>query len=832
MNSIITMNSILNTKNNYLILTNNIINSSNVGSLLYMKEKIIDISGNSTYDISWQEILATSFNNIDTYQNRIILSGKINTIATSNGTTSTSCCLITQNNIKNNIKFIFDSSNNKNGKILFVKNLHTSDKEYNYLFNDLTNVLFENKTFYNIHNDLTINNTNTDFNRYIYHFNYYLNDSTYNLNNSNFYKINIRDYLYKYTYEISNNNLLTLDNLDICYNKIEYAITNITNDFSFINVTIESSSTINFNSNNFTTLLIDNSFNNNLDILQKNFNYSIIRNILSYNKLTLDYKHVNYYDFSLNFNFNSNKIYNPNQTSNIIKTFLIKTNNFDILQKMKKNSKIIFGRKNIYLNNIKVLDNTSTLYNTTINFNNNSTTLRSVKDSSNLIFIGLGNQVTGITQHDIYNHTYFSIGKSLITFKKNINTNNINTNTKLKFIKDGNIDKYYLLDFPLSYTSSSINNYNINNTIKFNSELNFYNEFQSNKIFNLNFTDYFNASTNNNYKSSFDNLARINNINNNIYSISSEQVNSAIYVQIKNIIKERDTIKILNKINLETRLILQKDDAGYDLRYNYNEFFYITSKLDLLLALNSLNLANNYGIESYNFDYNLLNFYSLTIGSVVKTSGASDFTNVDCIYIYHDPKNDKDERFLYPNNNIEIKRDNEIDTLSKAIEQYRGTGSRTSTTNAAFVPSQNGSNLSRRMIQGIIGLNNIPKLLSIEPYDPNIIKGRGFINQFQVDFDKDDVCDTSYCDKLAIKQNAIKHDSVKNSRIISSNLLKKQNYANIVRTNVRNKLSQDCITKLQSANPSINIPCNNNTVIEKRTPFVLFNTGRGNYLRG
>ena len=45
-----------------------------------------------------------------------------------------------------------------------------------------------------------------------------------------------------------------------------------------------------------------------------------------------------------------------------------------------------------------------------------------------------------------------------------------------------------------------------------------------------------------------------------------------------------------------------------------------------------------------------MNFYSLTIGHLVKTSGSSDFTNVDCIYIYHDPINDPDPQFRYPNN--------------------------------------------------------------------------------------------------------------------------------------------------------------------------------------
>lgn len=815
------MNSYIpNTKNNYIIFTKNIIDSSNVGSLLYIKEKIMDLSINNRSDISWQRILTTQNNNFTDYKNRIILSGKINSITTT-GTiaSSTSCCLITQNNIKNNMKFIFDLSNNPNGKILFVKNLNTSDNLHNYLFNNLNNTLFENDTPYNIHNSLTTTSVDAIYNRYIYHLNYYL--SKYDI-----YKINIRDYVYKYTYEISNNNLLTEDKKDLIYNDISYSIKDICNNFYFINTTIDSASLINFNSNNFSRLLIDNSninsfisLNTDLYILEKDIDYSIYRNIWSYNKLTLDYRHDNYYDFSLNFTFNSNT------RSSIIRTFLIKTNNFQILQNIKKHSKIIFGSKNIYLNNIKVLDKNSTLYSQSITYNNSTTTLN--KDFSNLILLGIGNQVTGITQHDIYRHSHLSSNTSIITFKKDINTGIINSKFPSLI---PNLDKKYLLDIPLNYTNNiDVNNsYNINNTIKFNSILyNTASQVNSSRFFDINLYKYFDAISNNYFTNSFNNLAFLNKLTNNIYSISSEQVNLAIYVRLKNFIKESN-IKLLNRETLEKDLLSLKSDDAYDLRYNYNQNFYLSNNLDILLALKSLKLTNKFSIESYQSDYNLLNFYTLTIGNLIKTSGASDFTNVDCIYIYHDPINDPDERFRYPNNNIEIRRDAEIDTLSKAIEQYRGGGSRTSTTNAAFVPSQNGSNLSRKMIQGIIGLNNIPKLLSIEPYDPNFINGRGFINQFQIE----DTCITSDCDKIAVKQNAIKHDSVKNNRIYSSNSLKKQNFANIVKSNVRNKVSQDCITKIKSTTPPIiNVPCTDGANVKKYTPFVLFTKGKGNYLR-
>jgi hypothetical protein len=133
------------------------------------------------------------------------------------------------------------------------------------------------------------------------------------------------------------------------------------------------------------------------------------------------------------------------------------------------------------------------------------------------------------------------------------------------------------------------------------------------------------------------------------------------------------------------------------------------------------------------------------------------------------------------------------------------------------------------MIEGIIGLNNIPKLLSIEPYDPNFINGRGFINQYQID----DVCISTNCEKVDVKQNAIKHESVKNNRIYSSNSLKKQNFANIVKSNSRNRLSQECINNNTTTrnvvsinNSTINADCTN----IKKTPFFLFTKGKGKYL--
>jgi hypothetical protein len=821
--------SILNTKNNYIILTNNIINTSNVGSLLHIKTNISDLSNNAT-DISWQAILQTltnnsnnnnsysnnSYSNNNTYKNRILVSGKINNTGNN---TSTNCCLITQNNIKNNMKFLFDSSNNKNGKLLFVKNLNTNDNSYNYLFDDLSYTLFEKSdTLFekkNINNVLTTT-IDTTYNRFRCHLNYYFS-------NSDIYQINIRDYLYLNYTQFSQT---------LSYNDISYAITGISNKFSYINATIDSYTNINFKESNFNTLVIDNSSNKNFTILQENTYYSINRNILSYNKLTLDYKHVNYYDFIVKSTYNLYSSYNINT----IKTFLIRTNNLSIIQNIKKNSKIIFGSIGsspitsiIYLNNVKVLDCNSTLYTRDISFNNQNKRLSG--DFSNIIFLGLGNRLTGITQHDLYNHIHFSIypeNKYIITFKKNINRNIITSkfSSLIPTSLIPNLTNYYLLDISLNYAKIS-NSHNINNTINYNNVLTNNLVSQVGKIFNLSSIPslpIIDPATNH-FKSSFSNLAKINNVPDNIYSISFESVEQSMSVRLKDIIRDPSDTNLVNITQLEGINIPATSDFGYDLRFNYSKTFYIFNNLDIYLNSRSsfLNLTNS----SYAFD--IINFYTLTVANLVITSRVSDFANVDCIYIYHDPINDPDPQFRYPNNNIEIKRDSEIDTLSKAIEQYRGSGARTSTTNAAFVPAQNGSNLSRKMIQGIIGLNNIPKLLSIEPYDPNFINGRGFINQYQID----DVCISTNCEKVDVKQNAIKHESVKNNRIYSSNSLKKQNFANIVKSNSRNRLSQECINNNTTTrnvvsinNSTINADCTN----IKKTPFFLFTKGKGKYL--
>ena len=92
----------LNNKNNYIILQNS---SQNHGLTIHTKANFITkITTNETNsDISLNAFFSERYP--DKYKNRIILSQKIQ--STGSNLQDNYCCFITQNNIKNNIKFIY-----------------------------------------------------------------------------------------------------------------------------------------------------------------------------------------------------------------------------------------------------------------------------------------------------------------------------------------------------------------------------------------------------------------------------------------------------------------------------------------------------------------------------------------------------------------------------------------------------------------------------------------------------------------------------------------------------------------------------------------------------
>ena len=104
-----------NTKDDYIILTQNKINGLNEGTKIMLKTHVILVTkgsigengANDDYDVL--NAVNTRLPNLPNYTNNIILSYKKGTSIN---------CLLTLNNIKNNIKFLFTDNNKKNGQIL------------------------------------------------------------------------------------------------------------------------------------------------------------------------------------------------------------------------------------------------------------------------------------------------------------------------------------------------------------------------------------------------------------------------------------------------------------------------------------------------------------------------------------------------------------------------------------------------------------------------------------------------------------------------------------------------------------------------------------------
>ena len=454
-------------KNYYIILQNS---SQNRGLTIHTKANFITTDENNS-DISLNAFFSERYP--DKYKNRIILSQTIET--TGSNKQINYFCFITQNNIKNNIKFIHDLSN-ANRKILFINNQDISDNSYNYLFNNIGSASTKK----------------------IFFLNYYFNNIT---NNKDYFRINIKDFIYNHA----------------LYDR--FMITDISTT-TLISTSISGS--INYNSSDFTTLFVDNKTNTSpitsysdvsINKFNKDISYILNNNIYSYNKLTLDFTNINSYTFSL---YNSGSLLNSGNTFN---TFMIKTNNFAILNNIKATSKILVTKNDIFLHNVKTLDICSNFYINNTDYNKTSDL------SKTTLFLSLGKQITGITQYDIYNNIHiipknrvvFDISK--IIFKKNINSSLIRPNSVKYNTLVPDASNLYLLDFTFnSINRTSINRYvnssnynniiNYNNNIKYNNTLFNYVEYKNKKIFDINISKLIDFSNNQN---------NVNNYSNNIY---------------------------------------------------------------------------------------------------------------------------------------------------------------------------------------------------------------------------------------------------------------------------------------------------------------------------
>ena len=733
---------------------------------------------------NWQ-IIKDLKNNLDKTNNRIILSiGK--------GSNEKNATLIHQQNIFHNMKFIHKNGDLNKPMLIF--------KKYTPLSNGLQDVSIN--TFFDFNKDLIgetgnnneylkeinilgkthdISNNNT--------LNFFVNFYS-NYNNSDYYKFDFNDF------SLNNNvaNSYNVTNIDCSYTK---SLDLINYDISNFQVLYKQPKSVDDSSVN--KIIIDSS-------IESSFNSFIYNKLNNLTSIKLDYH--NSEDSSLNFFLIKNQnAYNKYGGGKIILKNGLTYINTNVIQESYNINNIYYDisyNYNGYIKNISEISN----------------------DFSNNIFLSLGKNITGFTQHDLFK-------KTCIKFNENINSkiNNIDSQAldfsygnieKILFLNKNNIqnniqntyynsigDNHYLFDSSYNYDYPNITYFNIfarpEKTINIDMINSFYynisddlsmvnniynNKFQSIELIDNSYSnEYFDTSYNqNNIKIKQNNG---NTINNNY--ITSSNSNS-FSISINN-----DTTK--DGIFYDTNLL-------FDFKFNYKTNNILEFSANFYYIIDSINSD----ISDISF---VLNFYKLNIITNFQTTGASDFTNVDCIFVYHDPVNDPCDNFLYPNNNIEIIRNPSIDTLSKAIELLPG--ARTSTTNSVFIPAKNGSNLSRKMIQGLIGLNKVPELLSIEPYDPSFIDGRGFINQFQIN----NACLTDD-QRVNIKQESQKHNSVKNNFVNTS----RTNFAKVVTSRGRNRFSLDSASN-STNNEICNIKPNINSY---NTPFRLIKTNRGKYL--
>ena len=712
---------------------------------------------------------------VENNKDKILLSKTLNFKRANTNLEREPLTLVTQEQLFNNIKYIYKNNNFSNPKLVFIKNKNkhlNSDKKY--LFDDN-----EIETF--VHSDKFLNAGFNFYKKY---------------QNSDYFKFNFSDF----DFINSSNNNPSL-NVNVRSSRCNF---NDVNSYSekpkiFTDLYILNEEGIN---------LVDHNRDTNIDI-------NTDKNILIYNKdknntvidlSFLDNQGENNYNLTVNFNLAKFK----NVTS-------------------KYYGKILLNKEKININGYVIGEKTVTVNDSNIDFLTENNNIFN-EGEKNKIFLSLGNGITGLTQD------HFT--KQNIKFSASSEQTKIFGN-KIFFVKTTNKDytsKKYLFD----------NSYNYDYTNKINIQKNEPKDLDTGipiKKFDINLNDYIKIQD---YSNNFTNLEILKfneNFNENyditkkFYKIDVSNIfteESENYIKLFNengLLIDDFNLRIGNDVNKESyerydQLHTFGDNENkkitnnlcYDFRYNYDKRAYLQLEFNIKYSLGGENLSISN--ELFNGDNAILNFNKFIITNFFETGSGSDFTNVNCIFRYHDPDNTPDASFRYPNNNIEILRDVNIDNLSKAIELLPN--SRTGTSNSIFLPARNGSNLSRKMIQGYIGMNNIAKLLSIEPYDPTIINSRGFNNQLNFQGGTLDISDLKLTDReiVALKYESQKHSSQKN--IVTSS---RKNFANLVRQPSRSRnvnLSQtvqNCPTGISNVKKD-----------DYRTPFTLFKTGRGNYL--
>ena len=347
-----------------------------------------------------------------------------------------------------------------------------------------------------------------------------------------------------------------------------------------------------------------------------------------------------------------------------------------------------------------------------------------MKQNKKKIFLSLGNGICGINSISLCNNLHLGSKK---------------IENKQKFIFTDVIKLF---------------NPNFLVNLDFNFQLN-HNEYYVNNFYYNKFNEFF--------KQTSDNLNKYYDISytpllSNDYKIINSSSGSIRYI--------KTNVDFLYSDEIRSKINIIDKEFYYDFKFNYNKLI----EFDLNVGVN---------ISSNEFPYNF------DIVNRIKILDGSDFTNVNCVFLYNDIN--QGPEYQYPYNNIDICNNPSIDTISKAILNFKFNNDR-NLKNYSIIPYLNNNNLTKKQIYSYIATNNIPKLLSIIPKDnESFTVGRD--EGLNLRSEQPLICKN---DELSQRKKfkAIFENKYNQNNKVNNNNLNKRNFAKIVRSSntVRKKL--------------------------------------------
>tara|TARA_Y100000389_G_scaffold201112_1_gene243054 strand:+ start:18267 stop:20330 length:2064 start_codon:yes stop_codon:yes gene_type:complete len=353
-----------------------------------------------------------------------------------------------------------------------------------------------------------------------------------------------------------------------------------------------------------------------------------------------------------------------------------------------------------------------------------------MKQNKKKIFLSLGNGICGINSISLCNNLHLG------------STTGARNNQEKKFIFT-DINKLFNPNFLVN--------------LDFNFQLN-HNEYYVNNFYYNKFNEFF--------KQISDNLNKYYDISytpllNNDYKIINSIISDSGSISYK-----KNNVDFLYSDKIKSKINIIGNEFDYDFKFNYNKLIEF-----------DLNVGVNFSSNEFQYNFDIVNR--------IKILDGSDFTNVNCVFLYNDINNGP--QYQYPYNNIDICNNPSVDTISKAIVNFKFNADRTKE-NYSIIPLLNNNNLTKKQIYSYIATNNIPKLLSIIPKDnESFTVGRD--EGLNLRSEEPVICKN---DELSQRKKfkAIFENKYNQNNKVNNNNLNKRNFAKIVRSSntIRKKL--------------------------------------------